>query len=207
MKPALAISNIRRASAAALSSVGRLFTVAIVGLMLTACASAPAPSEPLIHDVVQNGSATVYPPMIWKGAATYDHDSARTLASFIQERTTGVVAVSTQEIKGYNPQYGETRPRWHIMNDSIVEHLKTHPMATDFGAWAVYVFVPGVEQSTGQEIQVLLFNKKGDVVRRISITEFENTPRTAADCTRIVMEAVKTREAVYAATPPPKPKK
>lgn len=168
---------------------------------LTGCASAPPPSEPHIKDVIQTSSVTVYPPMCWRGTRTYDHDSAKTLAAFIQKRTTGVVTVSAQEIRGSNPQYSEIRPRYDIVSDSIIDHVTNHPMATDYGLWAVYVFVPGTRQSVVQEIQVELFDKKGAIVRRFTVDRFDTAPATAAECTDIVMKTVVEREAIYGSTP------
>lgn len=177
------------------------FLMLVAAVTLTGCASAPPPSEPHIKDVIQTASVTVYPPMCWRGTRTYDHASAKTLADFVQKRTTGAVTVSSQEIRGSNPKYSEIRPRYDIVCDSIIDHVTNHPMATDYGLWAVYVFVPGTQQSVVQEIQVELFDKKGAIVRRFTVDSFDTTLSTAAECTEIVMKTVVEREAIYGSTP------
>ncbi|MCE9589401.1 MAG: hypothetical protein K8S99_02630 [Planctomycetes bacterium] len=171
----------------------------LAAIVLGGCAGAP-PSEPRMDDVVrQNATITVYPPLCRGDTSTYDRGSAQTIAGFLRQRTSGEVVVSSEEIQGYKPNFGELRPRWQIVADSITEHLRTHPMQTQLGVWAVYSFVPGTD--TVSEILVELFDKDGKLTRRFTIDQFNIAPRTAAECTELVMATVKNREAIYADKP------
>jgi hypothetical protein len=175
-------------------------------LALATCSSPPPPPEPLpgFTDVVKSSSLTIYPPLLRRnGVHTYDDESAQTLAAFFQQRSNAKVVVSNEEIQGYNPKYGEPRQRFYLVSDSIREHLRTHPLQTDLGAWAVYVFSPGT--NLVGEIHVELFDKNGGIVRRFSIDEVEQTVHTPADCTRLVISTIEDRERIYAPKPTPAP--
>ena len=164
--------------------------------LLAGCSS-PPPPEPTsarMDDVLGSSSVTVYPPAVVSDTITYDNASMPILADFLRKRTTGSVVVSTEQIRGYNQQFATPRAAWEIMRDSVRAHLAVYPLKTDYGAWAVYVFTPGTNQAS--DVQVMLFDNQGNVVRRFNVRQFDKQPHSPAECTELVMAVIRQREAI-----------
>lgn len=174
---------------------GSVLVAAIVAVGLLGCAQSPPPAAMRLDDVLEKSSVTIYPALVWTGRPGYDHGSAQSLVPFIKERTSGAVSVSAEEIPAVNSRWGEARARSRIVGDAAGLHLRDHPLRTDFGLWPVYVFVPGT--SSVQEVHVILFDPQGKVIRQLSVAEFTEPPQSVADCTNLVMESVRRREAIY----------
>jgi len=172
-------------------------------LCVSACSSgqkSASKTEGGLTEAVQNASVTIYPSLIWSGAAAYDDSATRTLASFIDERTTGEVVISSEQIPAVNTQFGVDRARWETAADAMRRHLATHPLKTQLGFWTVYVFVPGSKEIT--ETHAILFDGAGQIRRRVSIDQFSKRVYSTDEATQLIIQTVRDREAIYAPKKP-----
>ena len=163
--------------------------------LLAGCSSTPPRvTDTRLDDVFGSGSVTVYPPAVVVSTITYDDASTPIFADFCRERTTGSVTASSEHIQGYNLQFGTPRPVWEIIRDSVRNHLAIYPLKTDYGGWTVYIFTPGT--NVASDIQVMVFDNQGNIVRRFSIKQFDKPLHSPAECTNLVMSVVRQREAI-----------
>jgi hypothetical protein len=172
-----------------------MVTLTLLASSTTSCTDTPPPAGPTFDQLARQKSVTVYPALVWGGAAEFDHDAARSLASFVSERTTGNVDVSDATISPEGISRTRVRDRVKIAEASVARHLSNHPMQSDWGFWPVYIFAPGTSQAV--EVHALLFDQRGTTVRRFTVNQFKRPPRTPQACTEVLKQTIVNREKIY----------